>query len=161
MGIFSNIYDEGTLRKIEFLRRIRLFEGISKKRLIHVLENLQERTYLKGETIFAEGDIGRALFIVFSGKVTLTKLNPETGKADPLAVVNPGEFFGEMALLEEMPRSAGAAAAEETQVFMLFKTKLESLLFSYPRIGVVIASQLAKILSARLRAKTVKAAEEA
>ncbi|MDT8285936.1 MAG: cyclic nucleotide-binding domain-containing protein [Elusimicrobiales bacterium] len=161
MRILSNIYDEGTLRKIEFLRRIRLFEGISKKSLIHVLENLQERTYLKGETIFAEGDIGRALFIVFSGKVTLTKLNPETGKAEPLAEVNPGEFFGEMALLEEMPRSAGAAAAEETQVFMLFKTKLESLLFSYPRIGVVIASQLAKILSARLRAKTGKVAEEA
>lgn len=161
MRIFSNIYDEGTLRKIEFLRRIRLFEGISKKSLIHVLENLQERTYLKGETIFAEGDIGRALFIVFSGKVTLTKLNAETGKADPLAVVNPGEFFGEMALLEEMPRSAGAGAAEETQVFMLFKTKLESLLFSYPRIGVVIASQLAKILSARLRAKTDKVIPEA
>lgn len=160
MGVFSNIYDEETLRKIEFLRRIRLFEGISKKSLIHVLENLQERTYLKGETIFAEGDIGRALFIVFSGKVTLNKLNADTGKSEPLAEVNPGEFFGEMALLEEMPRSAGAAAAEETQVFMLFKTKLESLLFSYPRIGVVIASQLARILSARLRARTEKVREE-
>ena len=65
--------------------------------------------------------------------------------------MHPGEFFGEMALLEEMPRTATAHALEDTKVFMLFKIKLESLLFARPKIGVVIAAQLAKIMSARLR----------
>lgn len=162
MGIlnaFSRIYDEEILAKLDFLKNISLFEGIKRGQLIHVLESLQERTYLKGETIFAQGDIGRALFIVFSGKIALSRLDAAAQKSDVIAEVNPGEFFGEMALLEEMPRTATATAAEETKVFMLFKIKLDSLLFSYPKIGVVIAAQLAKILSARLRAMLEKPAE--
>lgn len=159
LNAFSRIYDEEILRKLDFLRNISLFEGIRKSQLIHVLESLQERTYLKGETIFAQGDIGRALFIVLDGKIALSRLDPASQKPETIAEVAPGEFFGEMALLEEMPRTATATAAEETRVFMLFKIKLDSLLFSYPKIGVVIAAQLAKILSARLRALLEKPAE--
>ena len=68
-----------------------------------------------------------------------------------LAEVHPGEIFGEMALIEEMPRIATATAAEDTKVFMLFKPKLENLLISRPTIGVILALQLAKIMSSRLR----------
>jgi CRP-like cAMP-binding protein len=157
LNVLNTLYDKEILGKIDFLKTIRLFEGIKKRDLIHILENLQERTYLKGETVFTQGDIGRALFIVFSGKIALARLDPETAKSDVIAEVQPGEFFGEMALLEEMPRTATACALEETRVFMLFKIKLESLLFSRPRIGVVIATQLAKIMSARLRAYIEKA----
>ncbi|HAH31336.1 MAG TPA: hypothetical protein DCL44_03365 [Elusimicrobia bacterium] len=150
-NFFNKLYDEDTLAKLVFLKRIHLFEGINKRSLIHVLENLQERTYLKGETIFKQGDIGRALFIVFSGKIALSRIDPATQKSVTIAEVQPGEFFGEMALLEEMPRTATACAIEETRVFMLFKIKLDSLLFANPKIGVIIASQLARILSARIR----------
>ena len=150
-NFFNKLYDEDILSKLVFLKRIRLFEGINKRSLIHVLENLQERTYLKGEVIFTQGDIGRALFIVFSGKIALSRQDPATQKNELIAEVQPGEFFGEMALLEEMPRTATARALEDTRVFMLFKIKLESLFFVRPKIGVIIASQLAKILSARLR----------
>ena len=149
-NLFTGLYDEAVLAKIAFLQKIRLFEGISRRNLIHVVENMQERVYLKGETIFTEGDIGRALFIVFSGKVLLTRRDDE-GEEQKIAEVNPGEFFGEMALLEEMPRTTSAVASEETRVFMLFKVKLENVLFSNPKVGVVIASQLARIMSARLR----------
>lgn len=153
MKLFQSLYDSETLKKIDFLKKIKLFHGINKKKdLIYILENLQERVYLKGEIIFNQGDIGRALFIVYSGKVSLSRFNKETEENELLSEVNPGEFFGEMAILEEMPRTATACAVENTTVFMLFKTKLESILFSKPRIGVNVATQLAKILSARLRA---------
>ncbi len=152
LNIFNTLYDEEIVEKLGFLKNIKLFEGIKKRQLIHVLESLQERTYLKGETIFTQGDIGRALFIVFSGKIALSRLDAGAQKGDVIAEVNPGEFFGEMALLEEMPRTATATATEDTKVFMLFKIKLDSLLFARPAIGVTIAAQLAKILSARLRA---------
>jgi len=152
LNIFSTLYDEEILEKLGFLKTIKLFEGIKKRQLIHVLESLQERTYLKGETIFTQGDIGRALFIVFAGKIALSRLDAAGQKSEVIAEVHPGEFFGEMALLEEMPRTATATAMEDTKVFMLFKIKLDSLLFSRPGIGVTIAAQLAKILSARLRA---------
>jgi len=152
LNILNRIYDEEILAKLNFLKSIKLFDGIKKRLMIHVLESLQERTYLKGETIFAQGDIGRALFIVFSGRIALSRLDAATQKSEVIAEVHPGEFFSEMALLEEMPRTASAHATEDTKVFMLFKIKLESLLFARPKIGVVLAAQLAKILSARLRA---------
>jgi len=160
INFLSRLYDKEILEKIDFLKGIRLFEGIKKRDLIHILENLQERTYLKGETIFAQGDIGRALFVVFSGKIALTRMEHGAEKSELIAEVQPGEFFGEMALLEEMPRTATAYALEDTKVFMLFKTKLESLLFSRPRIGVVISTQLAKIMSVRLRAFIEKASPQ-
>ncbi|OGR40926.1 MAG: hypothetical protein A2X35_03070 [Elusimicrobia bacterium GWA2_61_42] len=156
LNILNSLYDEEILCKLGFLKGIRLFEGIKKRQLIHVLESLQERTYLKGETIFTQGDIGRALFIVFDGKIALTRIDQATQKSEIIAEVHPGEFFGEMALLEEMPRTATAYALEDTKVFMLFKIKLESLLFARPTIGVTIAAQLAKIMSARLRAMIEK-----
>jgi CRP-like cAMP-binding protein len=152
LNIFNSLYDEDILCKLGFLKGIRLFGGIKKRQLIHVLESLQERTYLKGETIFTQGDIGRALFIVFSGKIALARIDAATQKSEIIAEVHPGEFFGEMALLEEMPRTATAYALEDTKVFMLFKIKMESLLFARPTLGVNIAAQLAKIMSARLRA---------
>lgn len=153
---FNKIYDEEVLRRLEFLKNLKIFEGIKKKHLIYILENLQERKYVKGETIFAENDIGRALFIVFSGTVGLYRKDKIEEKNVLISQVHPGEFFGEMALLEEMPRTATAVANEETVVFMLFKTKLESLLFSKPQIGVYLMYHLSTILSARLRAYMVK-----
>jgi len=148
---FDKIYDKEVLKKIEFLKKVSIFQGIKKKNLIYILENLQERKYLKGETIFAENDIGRALFIVYSGKITLYRFRKEEQKNIFLSDVMPGEFFGEMALLEEMPRTATAIASEDTVVFMLFKTKLESIIFSKSKFGVTILYHLARILSARIR----------
>jgi len=153
MKLFNTFYDEDVLEKIDFLKSIRLFRDIGKKDLIYILESLTERTYLKGETIFTEGDIGRALFIIVSGKVALTVFDKDTKKTKQLAEVHPGEMFGEMALLEEMPRSATVTAAEDTKVLMMFNSKLENLFLSKPKIGIVIATQLAKIMSSRLRAQ--------
>ena len=100
-----------------------------------------------------EGDIGRALFILESGKIELTKLD-ETGKPQPLYTVQPGEFFGEMALLEQLPRTATASASERAHVYLLYRSKLDGLLLHEPRIGATIMGHLARILSARLRRLT-------
>lgn len=148
---FLNFFLDKEIReKKDFLRHLTLFQGLHNKDLIHIIPSLHERTYLKGETIFAQGDIGRALFIVVSGNVQLTRTEPDS-KNQVLATVHPGEFFGEMALLEEMPRTATATALENTRVYILYKAKLESILYSMPRVGVVITTHLAKMLSSRLR----------
>jgi len=149
---FNKIYDQEIIEKLDFLHHIKLFEGISKKNLIYILENLQERKYLKGETIFAQNDIGRALFIIYKGKIGLYRYNESEKKNILISEVLPGEFFGEMALLEEMPRTASAIAIEDTIVFMLFKIKLESIMSDKPKIGVMLIYHLSRILSARLRA---------
>lgn len=148
---WNKIYNEEIIDKINFLHNIKLFEGIRKKDIIYILENLQERKYLKGETIFAQNDIGRALFIIYKGKVGIYRYDEVEKKNVLLSEVIEGEFFGEMALLEEMPRTASAIALEDTVIFMLFKNKLQSIMYSKAKIGVSIIYHLAEILSARLR----------
>jgi len=144
--------DKEQRAKRDFLTTLPIFKGLKYQDFTYLLKNLQEHTYLKGETLFEEGDIGRALFIVISGKINLYK-HTDPVSNELIATVEEGEIFGEMALLEEMPRTATATAAEKTRVYMLFKSKLDSILFSEPRIGVVITHYLAQTLSARLRAK--------
>lgn len=142
-------------RKKALLREGLLFKQIPERERGLLVQALFEKTYQEGETLFEEGDIGRALFIVETGSVELAKRGRD-GKPQQLAIAGPGDFFGEMALLEEMPRSATARALEESRVFLLYKAKLDALLLSRPEAGVPILRRLAQLLSARVRIASEK-----
>lgn len=146
-------YDPVFVRKKSFLKSLPIFSGLADRDLGCVHQALHSRAYHEGEVLFLEGDIGRALFIVESGRIELTKTAPG-GKPQRLAVLGPGDFFGEMALLEHLPRSASAVALEQSHVHLLYRTRLESLLHRHPDIGVALMRHLAQLLSARLRRAT-------
>ncbi len=76
------------------------------------------------------------------------------GDTAQLAVLNPGDYFGEMSLLDECPRSATAAAMEPVRVHLLYKTELEKLVRQVPHIGAAIMTHLGMLLAARLRSIT-------
>jgi CRP/FNR family transcriptional regulator, cyclic AMP receptor protein len=137
-------------RKKHFLRSLEIFKDLRDRELGHLVAALHSRGYREGEVVFVEGDIGRALFILESGSVELTRRGPD-GRPATLYTLKPGEFFGEMALLESLPRTATATATERCRLHLLYKSKLDALLQSEPRIGVTIMSHLARLLSARLR----------
>lgn len=143
-------FDSQFRDKKRFLRSLVLFQDLSDRDLGYLCHELQERTYHADEPLFVEGDIGRALFILESGKVDLLRTDKK-GEKKKIFTVGPGEFFGEMALLEQLPRTASAVAAERAHVYLLYRTKLDHLLETQPRIGVAIMTQLAQLLSARLR----------
>jgi len=140
-------------RKREFLAGLPLFRGIPNRDVGILFKALYPRVYHGGEILFLEGDIGRALFILESGKVELVKRDQD-GRPQTLAVLGAGDYFGEMALLEERPRLASATALEETRVYMLYQSKLEALYVDAPKIALAIMVHLAQILSMRLRAAT-------
>ncbi len=142
--------DQRFAKRREFLRSLTFCEGLSGKELGYLLQSFHAKVYEEGENLFMEEDIGRALFVVETGKIELTKAGSD-GKARRIALLEPGSFFGEMALLEQMPRSASAAALEKSRVLLLYRSKLDSILHYHPRIGVSIMTHLAKLLSARLR----------
>ncbi len=142
--------DPASSRKRAFLKSLDLFRDLGFVELGYLVENMHSRTYHEGEVLFMEGDIGRALFILESGQVELTKTGPD-GKSQKIYTIQSGEFFGEMALLEQLPRTATATALEKSQIFLLYRSKLESILNYHPRIGVQIMTHLAQLLSARLR----------
>lgn len=143
-------FDASLQHKKTFLKSLLLFKDLRDRELGQLAQALHSRTYHAGETLFVEGDIGRALFILESGKVELNRRDT-TGKLRHVFTVEPGGFFGEMALLEQLPRTASATAVERSQIYLLYRSKLDILLHYHPRIAASIMSHLAQLLSARLR----------
>jgi len=107
---------------------------------------ITEKTYAPGDIIFKEGDIGLAMYIIWSGRVAVIK-----GGMDSLTVLGyrgVGEIIGEMGLLEHRPRSATVVALEEVRALSLTRQAFETLLSENPSVGLGILGTL----SARLRA---------
>lgn len=138
-------------RKRSFLQRVALFNGISRREFGTLFQALVARQYQVGEVLCREGDVGRALFILESGEVEVSRRGPD-GEARKVATLKAGDYFGEMALIDEQPRTATVAATEEVRVYLLYKTELEQLLKDAPRIGAAIMAHLAALLAVRLRA---------
>src|SRR5438132_2856243 len=103
------------------------------------------RKHPAGTVLFREGDAGRGMYVVRSGKVSIWKHIADDEIT--LAVLGPGEFFGEMALLEGLPRSAGATVVDDAQLIELEGAAFETVL----RKNAEIAVRLLRRLSSRLR----------
>src|SRR5438105_3382787 len=103
------------------------------------------REFRKGHVLFREGEPGREMFVIQSGKVNITKKVRETEKI--LATLGSGEFFGEMAILNNKPRSAGAIMAEDGKLLVIDPRTFEAMI----RGNVEIAVRLIKKLSDRLQ----------
>jgi CRP/FNR family transcriptional regulator, cyclic AMP receptor protein len=140
--------------KVNFMSRIPFFQGLHKRDLGKLIGIMHAKAYPANEVVFQEGATGRALFIIESGEVAIVKSrhpSPEHAEEAILARLGPGGFFGEMALLEELPRSATAQATKDSVLHFVYKTKLDAFVEKHPGIGVKILHNLAKVLSARLR----------
>ena len=99
------------------------------------------RTYKKSEVIFEENSQGEEMFVVSSGKVRL--FTKELGQECDLAILNPGEFFGEMSLIDAAPRSATATATEDnTCLAVLNQTKFLYLVSQQPGFALTIMHTL-------------------
>jgi CRP-like cAMP-binding protein len=103
---------------------------------------MRVRRFRRGETVFHVGDPGDALFIVVSGSIKIT-LPAETGDEAILATLRPGDFFGELALLDGAPRSATAIAIEATEMYMLPRDQFRELIASEPIMRDTVLATLA------------------
>lgn len=137
---------------IEKLTSLPLFKDQEKKVLKDLAGILKEKQYPRGIQIFTEGAFGDALYVILSGEVLITKIvNRKTGETKPLALLREGDFFGEMALIEDKPRSASAVAKGEVQLLCLAKEDFQQLLLSKPAVAAKMLFSLINQLSARLR----------
>lgn len=130
------------------LQSCRLFSELPARDMQVVLSFLHFRHYQAGEVIFDEGEEGQALYIVVAGQVNINR----QGREDMLlARLEPGAFFGEMALLDDAPRVAQARAVTPVEVAVLFRGDFLHLLDDHARIASRISLQLARQLGERLR----------
>ncbi len=139
--------------RIHELKELSLFKGLTVREIRELDDLLHERTYQKGEVIFDEGDTGLGLFLVVNGRVkisssysALNQLAPEFGR---------GEFFGELALFDEAPRTARALAIEPTQIVALFRTEFFSLLERNHGMAAKILFALSRTVCQRARRLTM------
>jgi CRP/FNR family cyclic AMP-dependent transcriptional regulator len=135
--------------RIQFLKTVPFFNELTNWQLKAVSEIVFEREYESDEFIFEQGQPGAALFLVVSGQVSVEITR--TGESTILATLEPGAFFGEMALLDEAPRSASARAMGPTKTLALYRNDLNRLINSDPGTSCHIYRALARIVGDRLR----------
>ncbi len=129
------------------LAHVDLFSTLNKKELQELAKSCQERSYPAGTTILAQGDTGVGLYVLKSGKVRVMQAtNPDRAETE-LAVVGPGDVLGEMALLDDLPRSASVVAIDNVTALLLPIWEFRSILRSHPDIAL----KLLAVLSRRLR----------
>ena len=127
------------------LAAVPLFANIPQPELVKLAAMARQESYAKHAEIMAEGDRSSGLYILLSGKVKVV-LRSEEGKEIILAILNPTEFFGEMALLDEAPRSADIVAMASTTVLAIAKQEFKNWLQRQPEMAFVIIKTLAQRL---------------
>ena len=149
--IWSNIFKSRSGKEethiIEILRRIPVFEDLTKRELASIERILHKREYKQEEVIFRQGEPGVGMYIIEQGKVHILH---EPGNTR-LAELGNGEFFGELALLDESPRSASAIAIDPSAILGFFQPDLFGLIERDPQLGVKIVMRLARSIGERLR----------
>lgn len=137
--------------KILLLKNSNIFSEVKTEELRHLAHALEDEMYAKGDRVFDIDERGDRLYIIQSGKVGIsTDVNPRVQKF--VIMLGPGNTFGELNLLDDLPRSATAHIVEDTHLLSLEKERLHHLIINHPEISFGIL----KSLSLRLRHTTTK-----
>lgn len=141
-----------------------LFQDLSGKELRLVENIVNIRTYRPGETIFRQGEVGVGMYIIATGLVNIyvEEVVAATGElqTNHITQLNDGDFFGDLALVEENSRrSATAVASVETTLIGFFKPALLEIADRNPSAGVKIMLRLGEVLGARLKETTARISE--
>jgi CRP-like cAMP-binding protein len=104
------------------------------------------RTYRKSEVIFEEGSTGSEMYLIHSGRVLLS-VRQDEAKQTPLVILNPGDFFGEMALVDDSPRSATASAVEDdTELIVMDRARFLFMVRQQPEFALSLMHTLCQRL---------------
>lgn len=126
---------------------IELFDGIEFKNCIKIMAMALQTKIMPGDVIFHKGDIGHEMYVLLKGRIEI--IDEDVRGDRTLAVLGPGETFGEMALFEHKERSAKAVALESCVLLALDEQRVERLLTK--SVAIRLLFNLAKMLSRRLR----------
>lgn len=129
----------------EFLRRIPLFSHLSETDITRLTEAARERNYPRNSVILFEDDPGDSLYVVVTGQVKVVLIG-EDGREVILSVLNEGNFFGEMALIDDEPRSAHVIAMQDSNLLVLRREDFQRRLQEAPTIALGLLRELSRRL---------------
>ena len=152
-AIWKNIFSQRRLREgtvEEILSKVPAFSNLKTRELKEVAAIVHKREYRSSEPVFHQGDPGLGMYIIQEGEVSIV-ISDKDGVQKELAVLSDGDFFGELSLLDESPRSAGAICKTDCTLIGFFRPDLFDLIEKKSELGVRIVLKLAEIVAERLR----------
>jgi small-conductance mechanosensitive channel/CRP-like cAMP-binding protein len=143
-----------TKRRAESLRRIGLLSVLSPEQVVRLAEENDERVYAAGEPVIRQGDAGKSLFVIMSGRVEVTAFQ-EGMPAVLLATLEAGDYFGEMSLMTGEPRSATVTPLVESRLLEVGNDSFRKLLAAQPDLVQELGKSLQRRLGERAQAMTM------
>lgn len=151
------------MENIEFLKNVPIFSELNDDTLIKLSQLGTLKSFKKDSIILSEQDAGSALFVMVSGKVKVARVsNDDKNKEVILTLLNPSDFFGEMALLDGLARSATVTSLEDSQVFIIQRNDFLNLIQEHPEVSIALLQELTQRLRAagmKIKALSLKDAE--
>ena len=138
------------LSREEQIAKIHLFGGLRAEALSIVAQVAIEESHPVGAVIFKHGDVGEKLYVIIDGRVRITREVQGMGE-EALAIVGPGDVFGEMALLDDSVRSATARVHERCRLLAIHRDAFEDLLFVHKDLAYEVLWNVVRMLTRRLR----------
>lgn len=135
---------------VALLGRVNVFSGLPPAYLKRIAGLGEVEQHAAGEMIFSEGSLGDKLYLILEGNVRISRDVSGMGE-EALAVLKSGDYFGEMALIDDFPRSADARSHEGCRLFVITKKNLEDLLFVDRDLAYDLLWNFVRTLSGRLR----------
>ncbi len=156
--IWDNIFKRAEKQNdlILALKKNPLFENLSQRELMFIKDLVHIRQHQPGEIIFKQGEMGIGMYIIMNGTVDIYIEDSQEIEKEPVSIhvtrLVTGDFFGELALVEDKGRrTASAIAQDETRLIGFFKPELVDIVERNPRTGVQILMRLGEILGRRLK----------
>lgn len=153
INIFHKKLDEESLAY--FLKHLPIFSELTPRSLAILEGIVHVRNYKANETIFEEGDPGSGMYMIRSGMVKIYA-REQDGKEDELAILGPGDFFGETTLTAPAPRTASSRTLENTELVGLFRADILELAERKPAVSSNIFLGLTRVVSERLQAASME-----
>ena len=139
----------------EFLKKVPLFQGLNDAQLAEILMIGLVKDYAKDAVLFEEGSPGDRFYVIYQGSVRVSRIFEHVGE-EALAVLGPGEFFGEMSLLDTDTHSARVVAHEDARLLEIRNTDLKRHLDQHPDVALQFLWSFCRTLSQRIRETNAK-----
>jgi CRP/FNR family transcriptional regulator, cyclic AMP receptor protein len=134
-----------TAQTADFLASVPMFSGLQRDELLKFAELTRERTYPKGSVILFQGDPGDSLYVLRQGRAKVVLIG-EDGREVILGVLEPGAHFGELALIDDQPRSAHVIAMEDSQLLILRREDFRRRVEANPSVAWALLMELSRRL---------------
>jgi CRP/FNR family transcriptional regulator, cyclic AMP receptor protein len=134
-------------KETTYFKQVSFFTDLPEEEIQALSSATKRRTFRSGEVIFHRDDPGQVLYMIKEGKVKICIISPD-GQEVSLAVLGKGEYFGEFALLDGLPRSTDAVALEKVECYTLQRSDFLNAIQKNPKIAILVLEALSKRLRA-------------